>query len=186
MDLLRQIVLLWVMDTIKAMMTRRSIRRFQEREIEEGKIETLLRAAMQAPSGHNHQPWHFIVITERRILSAIPEFHPYAKMLHQAPAAITICGDTRIEESLEYINTDCSAATENLLLAAHALGLGAVWLGIYPREERVEGIRRLLEIPRHIIPIALVAVGYAAEDREPEDRFQPERVHRNRWTGSGS
>ena len=82
------------MDTIKAMMTRRSIRRFQEREIEEGKIETLLRAAMQAPSGHNHQPWHFIVITERRILSAIPEFHPYAKMLHQAPAAITICGDT--------------------------------------------------------------------------------------------
>jgi nitroreductase len=174
------------MDTINAIMTRRSIRRFEKRGIEDSKIETLLRAAMQAPSGHNHQPWHFIVITERMILSAIPEFHAYAKMLHEAPAAIMVCGDTRIEESIEYINTDCSAATENLLLAAHDLGLGAVWLGIYPRERRVQEIRRLLDIPRHIIPIALVALGYAAEDRDPEDRFRPERVHRNRWTGAGS
>jgi len=174
------------MDTIKAIMTRRSIRRFEQRGIEDSKIETLLRAAMQAPSGHNHQPWHLIVITERTILSAIPEFHAYAKMLHEAPAAIMVCGDTRIEESIEYINTDCSAATENLLLAAHDLGLGAVWLGIYPRERRVQEIRRLLDIPHHIIPIALVALGYAAEDRRPEDRFRPERVHRNRWTGAGS
>ena len=174
------------MDTIKAIMTRRSIRRFEERGIAEREIETLLRAAMQAPSGHNHQPWHFIVITERQILSAIPEFHAYAKMLHQAPAAIMVCGDMRIEESVEYINTDCSAATENLLLAAHDLGLGAVWLGIYPRERRVAEIRRLLDIPRHIIPIALVALGYPATDKDPEDRFQPERVHRNRWTGADS
>jgi len=174
------------MDTIKAIMTRRSIRRFEARGIEEGKIETLLRAAMQAPSGLNNQPWHFIVITERRILSAIPEFHAYAKMLHQAAAAIMVCGDMRIEQSVEYINTDCSAATENLLLAAHELGLGAVWLGIYPRERRVQEIRRLLGIPRHIIPISLVALGYAAEDKDPEDRFRPERVHRNRWTGDES
>ena len=174
------------MDTIKAIMTRRSIRRFEKRRIEDSKIETMLRAAMQAPSGHNHQPWHFILITERAILSAIPEFHAYAKMLHEAPAAIMVCGDTRIEESIEYINTDCSAAAENLLLAAHDLGLGAVWLGIYPQEQRVQEIRRLLDIPRHIIPIALVALGYAAEDRGPEDRFRPERVHRNRWTGAGS
>ena len=174
------------MDTIKAIMERRSIRRFEERGIEEAKIETLLRAAMQAPSGHNRQPWHFIVVTDRKLLSAIPEFHPYAKMLHQAPAAIAVCGDTRIEESLEYINTDCSAATENLLLAVHELGLGAVWLGIYPREERVEGLRRLLGLPGNIIPIALVAMGYAAEKREPEDRYQQQRVHRNRWEGGGS
>ena len=174
------------MDTIKAIMTRRSIRRFKERSVEEKKIEVLLRAAMQAPSGHNYQPWHFIVITERGILSVIPEFHEYAKMLHQAPAAIMVCGDMRIEGSIEYINTDCSAATENLLLAAHDLGLGAVWLGIYPRERRVQEIRRLLEIPRHIIPISLVALGYAAEEKEPEDRFRPERVHRNRWTGDES
>jgi nitroreductase len=171
------------MDTIKAIMTRRSIRRFQERGIEEPAIETLLRAAMQAPSAHNHQPWHFIVITERRILSAIPKFHQYAKMLHQAQAAILVCGDVRIEESIEYANTDCSAATENLLLAAHELGLGAVWLGIYPREQRVEGMRHLLEIPPHIIPVALVALGYAGEDKKPADRFLPGRVHRNRWTG---
>jgi nitroreductase len=171
------------MDTIKAIMTRRSIRRFEERGIEESVFETLLRAAMQAPSGHNLQPWHFIVITERQILSAIPEFHAYSKMLHQAPAAILVCGDTGIEESVEYVNTDCSAATENLLLAAHDLGLGAVWLGIYPRKRRVEGIRRLLAIPRQVIPIALVALGWPAADRDWEDRFQPQRVHRNRWTG---
>jgi nitroreductase len=169
------------MDAIKAIMTRRSIRRFKHRAVEENKIETLLRASMQAPSGHNLQPWHFIVITDRAILSAIPEFHPYAKMLNEAPAAIMICGDTSIEESIEYINTDCSAATENLLLAAHDLGLGAVWLGIYPRERRVQEIRRLLAIPCQIIPIALVALGYAAEDKDPEDRFLPERVHRDRW-----
>lgn len=169
------------MEAIKAIMTRRSIRRFNDKAVEEKKIETLLRAAMQAPSAHNSQPWHFIVITERELLSAIPEFHPYAKMLLQAPAAILVCGDTRIEESIEYNNANCSAATQNLLLAAHDLGLGAVWLGIYPREKRVEEIRRLLDIPRYITPIALVALGYAAEDKEPEERFQPKRVHRNRW-----
>ncbi|MEE8591962.1 MAG: nitroreductase family protein [Spirochaetia bacterium] len=169
------------MDTIKAIMTRRSIRRFKDKAVEEKKIETLLRAAMQAPSARNSQPWHFIVITERELLSAIPEFHPYAKMLVQAPAAIMVCGDARIEESIEYINADCSAAAQNLLLAAHDLGLGAVWLGIYPRERRVEEIRKLLGIPRTITPIALVALGYAAEDNGPEERFQPKRVRRNRW-----
>lgn len=169
------------MDAIKAIMTRRSIRRFMDRAVEEKEIETLLRAAMQAPSGHNLQPWHFIVITDRATLSAVPEFHPHAKMLHEAPAAVMICGDTRIEENIEYINTDCSAATENLLLAAHDLGLGAVWLGIYPLERRVLEIRRLLSIPPQIIPIALVALGYAAEVKAPDDRFLPERVHRQRW-----
>ena len=174
------------MEAIKAIMTRRSIRRFKGKAVEEKKIETLLRAAMQAPSAHNSQPWHFIVITERELLCAIPEFHPYAKMLLQAPAAILVCGDTRIEESIEYNNSNCSAATQNLLLSAHDLGLGAVWLGIHPRERRTEEIRRLLDIPRYITPIALVALGYAAEDKgpeekEPEERFQPKRVHRNRW-----
>ncbi|UCF98674.1 MAG: nitroreductase family protein [Spirochaetaceae bacterium] len=171
------------MNTIKAIMTRRSIRHFKDRTVEEEKIETLLRTAMQAPSAHNYQPWHFIVITERQILSTIPEFHPHAKMLHEAPAAIMICGDTRLEQSVEYINTDCAAAAENLLLAAHDLGMGAVWLGIYPRERRVQEIRRLLGIPRQIIPITLIALGYAAEEKDVEDRFQPERVHRNRWGG---
>jgi len=174
------------MEAIKAIMTRRSIRRFKDKVVEEKKIQTLLRAAMQAPSAHNSQPWHFLVITRRRLLSAIAEFHPYAKMLLQAPAAILVCGDTRIEESVEYINSNCSAATQNLLLAAHDLGLGAVWLGIHPREERVKAMRSLLDIPLYVTPIALVALGYAAEEKGPEEkeaeeRFQPERVHRNRW-----
>lgn len=167
-------------------MTRRSIRRYSDREIEEEKVQSLLRAAMQAPSGHNYQPWHFIVITDRKILDAIPEFQPYAKMIRQAPLGVVVCGDTGIEESVEYINTDCSAATQNLLLAAHEMGLGAVWIGIYPREERVEGMRRLLSLPERIVPITLISLGYPAEDKEPEDRFQEERVHRNRWPGQQS
>ena len=169
------------MDTIKAIMTRRSVRRFEERGIEERKIETLLRAAMQAPSGHNLQPWHFIVITERQILSAIPEFHAYAKMLHQAPAAILVCGDTGIEESVEYVNTDCSAATENLLLAAHDLGLGAVWLGVHPRDDRIGFTRQILDIPESIVPLNLISIGHPAEDKEPRTQYDETRVHRRRW-----
>ena len=169
------------METIQAIMTRRSIRSYEQRPVERDRIEILLRAAMQAPSGHDRQPWHFVVITERALLSAITEFHPYAKMLRKAPSAILVCGDTGIEESVEYINTDCSAATQNLLLAAHAMGIGAVWLGIYPRTERVEGMRGLLGLPSRIVPVALVALGYPEEQKEATDRYRSERVRANRW-----
>jgi nitroreductase len=171
------------MDTRTAIMTRRSIRRYQDREVEEEKVQILLKAAMQAPSSRNSQPWHFIVVTERKTLDAIPAFHPHAKMLLQAPLGIAVCGDTGIEESVEYINSNCSAVTQNLLLAAHDLGLGAVWLGIYPRQERIEGIRRLLALPERIIPISLIAFGYPAEEKEPQDRFRQERVHWQVWEG---
>jgi nitroreductase len=134
---------------------------------------------MQAPSAHNAQLWHFIVITERRILDAVPEFHSYARMLLEAPAAILVCGDFGVEESPEYINQACFAAAQNILLASHTLGLGAVWLGIYPREKRVREIRRLLRLPSRIIPVSLVALGYPAEKKAPADRYQPQRVHFN-------
>ena len=160
-------------------MTRRSVRHYTDKAVEGKTIETLLRAAMQAPSAHNAQPWHFIVITERRILDAVPEFHSYARMLLEAPAAILVCGDLGVEESPEYINQACSAAAQNILLASHTLGLGAVWLGIYPREKRVREIRRLLRLPSRIIPVSLVALGYPAEKKAPADRYQPQRVHFN-------
>ncbi len=169
------------MDVIEAIMSRRSIRRYTDKVIEDDTIEMLLKAAMQAPSAHNSQSWQLVVITERALLDAIPRFHRYAGMLRQAPAAILVCGDTRLEENVGYCSLNCAAATQNILLAAHSLGLGAVWLGIYPREKRIEEIRKLLGLPPEIVPISLVSLGYPAEEKTPEQRYQPRRVHRDGW-----
>lgn len=169
------------METIEAILTRRSIRHYTERSVPEELIYKILQAAMNAPSARNHQPWQFIVVTSREVLDKIPEVHPYAEMLTQAPLAILICGDTSIEPNHDYLNQACCAATENLLLAAHALGLGAVWLGVYPQKSRVEGLTRLFCLPANIIPVSLVSIGYPAEYIPSEDRFNEERIHYDKW-----
>ncbi len=169
------------METLQAIFTRRSVRKFLRKEIEQQKIDLLLRAAMQAPSAHNKQPWHFILINERKILNAIADFHPYAKMLYKAPLAITVCGDLLRESKDGYLALNVAAATQNILLAAHAQGLGAVWIAVYPTEYRIEKIKELLHLPQHILPISMVAVGYPASPVAPEDRYNPRKIHLNRW-----
>lgn len=169
------------MDLWEAILTRRSIRKFTSQLVSHYLIEKILRAGMQAPSARNKQPWHFIVIQNREMLDKISVVHPYAYMLKEAPLGIVICGDSNIEITIEYIVQDCSAATQNMLLAAHNFGLGAVWLGIYPREPRIKALRKLLSIPENIIPVSMIAVGYPAEKKEPENRFNPERVHYEKW-----
>ena len=169
------------MKTLEAIFTRRSVRNFKSDPISEEDVHDLLRAGMQAPSAKNEQPWHFIVIDDPAILHAIPEFHPHSKMLMEAPLAILVCSDRNLETKRASWLQDCSAATQNILLAAHAKGLGAVWLGIFPDSERVFGMQALLEMPKDIRPVALVAVGYAASTPDPVDRFNVERVHRNKW-----
>lgn len=169
------------MDAMQAILSRRSIRRYTDQPLPEALITDLLKAAMSAPSAGNQQPWQFVVINERGILDKIAQFHPYARMLLEAPAAILVCGDLKLETSKGYWVQDCSAATQNLLLAAHASGLGAVWLGVYPREERVVALRALLGLPEHIAPLALVAVGYPAESKPPSNRYDAARVRYNRW-----
>ncbi len=169
------------MEVLEAIFSRRSIRNFLDQPIEQEKIELLLRAGMQAPSAHNKQPWHFLIINERSLLNQIADFHPYAKMLYQAPLAIAVCGDLGLESNDRYLALNCAAATENILLAAHGLGLGAVWVAVYPREERIKKIKLLLELPLHIIPISLVAVGYPRQTVEAVNRYDPEKVHVNRW-----
>lgn len=164
-----------------AILTRRSIRRYTAQPVAEELITGFLKAAMAAPSAGNEQPWEFVVLTERTILDRIPSFHPYAAMLKEAPAAILVCGDLAREKHEGYWVQDCSAATENILIAVNEEGLGAVWLGIYPREERVRGLRQLLSIPETIVPFALVAIGYPAEKKEPADRFDASRLHYNSW-----
>jgi len=169
------------MKTIEAILSRRSIRQFTNQPVSAELVDQLLEAAMQAPSARNTQPWHFVCMDDRKLLNAIPHFHPYAQMLGQAPLAIVVCGDTTLEGNIHYLNQNCSAATQNILLAAHALGLGAVWLGIFPREQRVDGLRELLKLPETILPISLVALGYPAEHPDRVARFKRERIHRNGW-----
>jgi len=162
-------------------LSRRSIRAYTPEPVTEEQIEQLLRAAMSAPSANNEQPWQFVVIDDRALLDIIPDdVHPYSQMLKEAPLAILICGEPRRQHHAGFWEQDCAAATENLLLAAHALGLGAVWLGVHPREKRVEGLRRLLRLPDDLIPFALIAVGHPAEKKPPADRYDPARVRRNR------
>ncbi len=169
------------MDAYEAILSRRSIRKYRNEPIGEESLRKVLEAAMQAPSAVDKQPWHFVVLTDRNILDAIPDINPNAAMIREAPAAVLVCGDPAIAHSEGYLPLDCSAATQNILLAAHALGIGSVWCGIYPREDRMKGLRDLLGIPESIAPFALIVLGYPAQVRERPDRYREDRIHRDRW-----
>lgn len=169
------------MEIIEGLLTRRSIRKYTNQPVTDEQIEIILKAAMYAPSASNCQPWHFIVIRDREVLDKVPEWHPYAKMVLEAPVAILICGDLSIQDAREYCIQDCSAATQNLLLAAHGLGLGAVWLGVTPRPERVKGAMEQFQLPDHILPLAIVPIGWPGETKGDPERYQGERVRMNKW-----
>lgn len=161
---------------------RRSIRKFTNQSVPEEIIKQLLQAGMAAPSAGNEQPWQFIIITERELLDKIPTFHRHAQMIKQASIAILVCADTSLNKyDVDFWIQDCSAATQNILLAATAKGLGSVWLGVYPRKERVDNLRQLLHIPEHVVPFSLLPIGYPAEDRLPINRYKKERIHYNKW-----
>ena len=166
---------------MEAILTRRSIRKYTNQPVPEQVVKELLEAAMSAPSAVNQQPWQFIVINDRKILGEIPKLHPYSLMLRAAPVAILVCGDLQLEKMRGYWVQDCSAATENILIAATAKGLGAVWLGIYPRKERIAGIKKLLSLPEHVIPFSIVSIGYPAVKKLPANRYDSSRIHYNRW-----
>ena len=155
--------------------TRTSIRDYEARPVEKEKIEKMLRAAMAAPTAMNKQPWHFVVVDQRNVLDALAGANPYAKMLKKAPLAIVVCGNTdkMIEGGgRDFWIQDASAATENLLLAAHAMGLGAVWTGAYPSEERCISISKVLSLSDNLIPLNMIVVGYPAEQPQPKQKFK--------------
>jgi len=166
-------------ELIKTIFARRSIRKYTDKPVSEKDTKTLLEAAMAAPSSSNRKPWHFIVVTDRLILDNLARIHPYGKMLFEAPLCIAVCGDTTISPG-SWVQ-DCSAAAENLLLAATALGLGAVWLGVHPRESRVDPIRKALKIPKTIVPLNLIAIGHPAEEKDPRTQYDELCVHREHW-----
>ena len=167
---------------------RRSVRKYESREIPADMFQDLFEAAMAAPSAVARDPWHFLLVRERRMLDRIVEILPNGQMLRQAPAAVIVCGDINRSHGneLSYMLQDLSAAVENLLLAATALGLGSCWLGMHPRPERIDSIRRLFSLPENIIPMCGIALGWPAEKPEPRTRFNPERVHLEKWQEGNS
>ncbi len=169
------------MEAYETLITRRSIRVYTGEKVPDVLVKQLLAAGMQAPSARNQRPWHFVAVTARETLNALAEVLPFGKMLTHAPLAIVVCADSTLEQMEGYWALDCAVASQNILLAAHAQGLGGVWLGTYPRQERVAGVSRVLGLPAHVTPVSVLSLGYPAEEVAPEDRYQESRVHYDRW-----
>ena len=159
---------------------RKSVRAYTDRAVSHEQLDTLIRAAMAAPTGRDMRPWHFIVLEGRQQLSPLAKQLPYAKMLAEAQAAVVVCGDMSVTDKegnpSRNWTFDCSAATENLLLQAEAMGLGAVWTGVYPYDERIEAVKQALHLPDHLIPLNVIPIGYPKGDPQPKDKYDPAKV----------
>ena len=170
-------------DPLQFIFGRRSIRVYAPGEVSDATVARLLQAAMAAPSAVARDPWRFVVIRKPETLAAIAAALPNGSMLASATVGIAVCGDLEAahDRQLSYLLQDCSAAIENLLLAAHALGLGACWLGVHPRENRVRKLKEILSLPPPVIPVACISIGHPGEQKEPRTRFNGEFVHWEKW-----
>lgn len=164
---------------------RKSVRSFTNQPIEKSKLDTLVRAAMAAPTGKDMRPWKFVVVNDKQAMKSLATQLPYAKMLAEAQAAIVVCGDMSVVDKDGKPSTnwtfDCSAATENLLLQAEAMGLGAVWTGAYPYDERVAAVKVALKLPDNIIPLNVIPIGYPKGNPQPKDKYNADNIHYNLW-----
>ena len=162
---------------------RRSIRVYSPGDVSEAALTKLLEAAMAAPSAMTRDPWRFVVVRDKRMLARLAALHPGAALLAAAAAAIVVCGDLEaaFEQQISYLLQDCSAAIENLLLAAHAQGLGACWVGIHPGEGLIKRVREYLSLPGSIVPVAVVSLGHPGEQLPPRTRYTPDYVRREKW-----
>ncbi|HTZ40265.1 MAG TPA: nitroreductase family protein [Syntrophales bacterium] len=171
-------------DTLKTIFSRKSVRSYKDVAVPKEKIEMLVRAGMAAPTAVDKRPWEFIVITDKKLLSRLADALPYAQMAKQAAAGIVVAGDTKKQwggrDSIYWI-MDCSAASENILLAAESMALGAVWTAIYPEEGRAEAVRNILGLPGHIIPLNFIPIGVPQGTEKPKDKYNPAQIHWNKW-----
>lgn len=170
---------------IDNIMTRTSVRSYTDQPVPQELVDIMLKAAMAAPTAMNDQPWEFVVVNDRATLDALAEGLKYAKMLRQAPLAIVVCAHTHWMKSAgtvknDYWQHDASAATENILLAAHALGLGAVWTAACDKD-RSSHVINTLGIKGDVHPLCVIPIGYPDKDNKPKDKWKPERVHYNKW-----
>lgn len=169
------------MDAITAIRTRRSVRSYTDQEVSDAQVKELLGAAMSAPSAGNEQPWEFVIIRDKDTLEKVSGINRFADYAKNAPVCILVCGNLNRDKYGGYWVEDAAAATQNILLAAHAMGLGAVWTGIYPMGDRIQGFRDLIDAPQNIVPLALVVIGHPKNSPSPIDRFDENKVHRERW-----
>ncbi len=169
------------MEIQEALINRRSIRKYKNQQISSDDINTILKAAMYAPSAMNKQAWQFIVVDDRKTLLEIFDIIPHAEMLKQTATAILVCADSLIESNDIYSLQNCSAATQNILLSAYGLGIGSCWISVYGTEETVKKIKSLFKLPENIIPISLVSLGYPDEEVKAEERFKKEKIRYNSW-----
>ncbi len=171
-------------DTLKTILARKSVRSYRSEPVPEEKIQMLVRAGMAAPTAVDKRPWEFVVVTDRAVLKQLADALPYAKMADRAAAAIVVGGDVRKQwggmES-DYWIMDCSAATQNILLAAESMGLGAVWTAVYPEDSRVRAVRQILGIPPHVVPLNVIPVGVPAGREKAKDKYDPKQIHWNKW-----
>jgi nitroreductase len=165
-------------DRLGIIFRRRSIRQYTGEPVSQADIQSLLDAGMAAPSASNQKPWHFVVVTDRAMLRALAEAHPFGKMIARAGVGIAVCGDPAISD---WWVQDCAAATENILVAAAGLGLGGVWLGCHGRPEREQAVRDALDIPAQVGVLSLLSIGHPAEEKEARTQYDPQRVHADRW-----
>ena len=166
---------------IDKIISRRSIRKYTDKNVSKKDINEIIKAAMYAPSAMNQQAWHFIIIDDHNILDKVPDFHQGGSFITGAKLGILVCADKKIATRENYLAVDCSVATQNLLLAAHAKDLGACWIGIYPKEDRMGALKNMLNLPDSILPFSLIALGYPNEVITTDERFKPERIHLNKW-----
>ena len=169
--------------TITVIHNRKSVRNYTGESVTQDQIEILLKAAMAAPSAVNCQPWEFVVVTDRKTLDKLGDVLPYSKMIYKAGAAIIVCGITAKahKQMVEYAVIDSTLASENILLAAEALGLGAIWTAAYPYPDRMESVRSILNIPSEIIPLNVIPVGHPTGIDKPKKKFNPKKIHSETW-----
>lgn len=164
-------------------LNRKSVRDFTKERISEDELELIIKAGMSAPSALNLQPWEFIVFDEEKILQYMIDLHDYSKMFKTATAGILVCSnmDRTIKDYRELWIQDCSASTQNILLAIEALNLGGVWLGIYPIKERCQKLTNYFNLPENIIPFSVIALGHPSKDESSKDKYDTTKIHRNKW-----
>lgn len=170
-------------------MTRTSIRKYQDKPVEKDKVEKLLKAGMAAPSAVDARPWHFIVVDDKAVLQQLAAVSPTNKPVSEAPLAIVVCGDMDLAlegDGQDYWIQDCSAVSQNILLEAHALGLGAVWTSTYPAPGRLEHTRKVLKMPTELKALNIIAIGYPAESPQPKDKWDETAVSYNEYGGNAS